>query len=159
MPPRVDLTAPWVIVKVGEQCYAISTKHAREMIPCPEITRVPHTDPSVRGVINLRGQVMPLLDLRRKLGLPRPPEDLREIAVVLGDDRAKAAAVVDSVVAVEQLDPSQVAGIGDLDAQVDAQGEAGLISGVGRWGADRDIVLLIDAEWLIAHANHPGPAA
>lgn len=152
MPPRVDLTAPWVIVKLAEQCYAISAHHVREMISLPEVTRVPHTDPSVRGVVNLRGQVMPLLDLRRKLGLPRPPEDVREIAVVMESEKGTAAAAVDRVIAVEPLDPRQIADIGESGDH----GQVGLMVGIGRREADRELVLLIDAEWLIAHANDPG---
>ena len=61
---------PWVIIQLESQLLGVSASHAREMVPMPAATRVPQTHGHVRGVINLRGRVLPLIDMRQLLGMP-----------------------------------------------------------------------------------------
>lgn len=58
------------VMKVGGEQYAISTVAVREVVPVQRITRVPGTAPSLVGVTNVRGRVVPVVDLRRRLGFP-----------------------------------------------------------------------------------------
>ncbi len=60
---------PWVIVQLKNQYFALATQDVREMLIMPEVARVPNMPDYIRGVINLRGRVMPLVDLRRRLGM------------------------------------------------------------------------------------------
>jgi chemotaxis signal transduction protein len=60
---------PAVIVRLKNQYFAVPIQNVREMLMMPEIARVPKVPDYIRGVINLRGQVMPLVDLRRRLGM------------------------------------------------------------------------------------------
>lgn len=60
---------PWVVVEADKRLFAIATGQVREMLIAPRVARVPRTPESVRGVMNLRGQVMPLVDLRMRLGV------------------------------------------------------------------------------------------
>lgn len=60
---------PWAIVQLKNQCFALATQDVREMLMIPEVARVPNMPDYIRGVINLRGRVMPLVDLRRRLGM------------------------------------------------------------------------------------------
>ena len=59
---------------VAEEEYAIGILRVREILEYDTVTRVPTTPPSIRGVINLRGRVVPVVDLAVKLGLPREPD-------------------------------------------------------------------------------------
>lgn len=60
---------PWVISKLEHELYGLPAPYVQTMIAMPHITEVPHQSAWSRGVINLRGQVMPLVDLRRRLGM------------------------------------------------------------------------------------------
>ena len=55
---------------IGGEEYAIGILRVREILEYDTVTRVPTTPPSIRGVINLRGSVVPVVDLAVKLGLP-----------------------------------------------------------------------------------------
>lgn len=61
---------PWVIVTVNGQAYGVSTEFFREIVSVREFARVPGCPPYLRGVINLRGIIVPLVDLRMRMGLP-----------------------------------------------------------------------------------------
>lgn len=58
-----------VVVGAGDQKFAVPVKFVREMVPMPPVVKVPHVPEHVRGVINLRGKVLPLVDLRVRLGM------------------------------------------------------------------------------------------
>ncbi len=60
---------PWVILKLERELYGIATPYVQTMVAMPGITNVPYQPAWSRGVINLRGQVMPLVDLRLRLGM------------------------------------------------------------------------------------------
>lgn len=65
-----DRAGKYLIFQLGEEEFGIRVREVREIIGLQEITAVPHTPAYVRGVINLRGKVIPVLDLRLRVGLP-----------------------------------------------------------------------------------------
>jgi purine-binding chemotaxis protein CheW len=74
---------------VNGQYFGLDVLHVQEIIRYQEMTRVPLAPPVVRGLINLRGQIVTAIDLRRRLGLGnRPPEQLPINVVVRSDDGA-----------------------------------------------------------------------
>ncbi len=75
---------PLVLTSIKEACYAITSKHVRSMTEIPEVVPVPHSPPIVRGLINLRGETIPLIDLRSRLGLASIITELGEFTSMLG---------------------------------------------------------------------------
>jgi chemotaxis signal transduction protein len=69
---------PLVTFQIKGSQYAISSEHVSTMLALPEITPVPQAPHYVRGVINLRGEVLPLVDLRIRLGLASTQEELQQ---------------------------------------------------------------------------------
>src|SRR5579883_2484421 len=65
-----DRNRKYLTFHLGEEEYGIHVTKVREIMGIQQVTAVPHTPSYVKGVINLRGRVVPVLDLRRKLGLP-----------------------------------------------------------------------------------------
>jgi purine-binding chemotaxis protein CheW len=63
--------------------FAIATQDLREMVIMPEVARIPNVPDYVRGVINLRGRVMPLLDLRKRIGLPSAVDETESFCAML----------------------------------------------------------------------------
>lgn len=60
---------PWVSFYLQDEQFAVSTKYVREMVAMPKIIKIPQTPEYIRGVINLRGKTIPIMDLRVKLGM------------------------------------------------------------------------------------------
>src|ERR1700694_5797075 len=60
---------PWVIAQLGTRLFGLNCSAVREMVIMPEVCQVPNVPDYMRGVINLRGRVTPLVDLRQRLGM------------------------------------------------------------------------------------------
>ncbi|MFN7913932.1 MAG: chemotaxis protein CheW [Vicinamibacterales bacterium] len=71
-----------VLFRLGSQLYAFSAVSVSEMVPLTNIHAVPDRAPYIRGLINLRGSVLPVLDLRLRLGLPSALEELEALIAV-----------------------------------------------------------------------------
>ncbi len=84
----------------GEE-YAVGILQVREIITYGTLTKVPHTPPSIRGVINLRGNVVPVVDLGLKFGLTASPVTDRTCIVIveadINESRAVMGVIADSV--------------------------------------------------------------
>ncbi len=68
-PAGGDLAGKYLTFSLGKEDYGVGILSVREIIGVMEITAVPHTPPYIKGVINLRGRVIPVLDLRLKFGM------------------------------------------------------------------------------------------
>lgn len=104
---------------IGQEEFGIDIKHIQEINRMVEITRVPNSPEFVSGVINLRGKVIPVIDLRKRFGFPQKESDknTRIIVVELAD--IVVGFLVDSVLEVIRIPkniteppPSLIAGIG-----------------------------------------------
>lgn len=74
---------PWAIVQAKNQAFAVATQDLREMVIMPEVAEVPDVPDYVRGVINLRGRVVPLLDLRKRMGLSSAREETESFCALM----------------------------------------------------------------------------
>ena len=95
----------------GEE-YAVDILQVKEIIEYGAITKVPQTPPSIRGVINLRGNVVPVIDLAVKFGLSPNPVTARTCVVIveaeLGGERAVMGIIADAVSKVVKLLPEEI---------------------------------------------------
>lgn len=74
---------PYVIFRLLDQQYAISSYYVREMVLLPKVAPVPQTPSYVRGVINLRGKVLPVFDLRQRMGMQSFTGELEDLISLL----------------------------------------------------------------------------
>ncbi len=74
---------PWAIVELKDQRFAIATQDMREMVIMPEAARVPDAPAYVRGVINLRGRVLPVVDLRKRMGFASALEETENFCTLM----------------------------------------------------------------------------
>ena len=82
--PRVDRRAgKYLTFQIGKEEFAIQVVRVREIMGVQEITAVPQTPTYVKGVINLRGKVIPVVDLRLKFGLPELEYSQRTCIIVV----------------------------------------------------------------------------
>lgn len=76
---------PFVLFDLKGGLYAVGSENVREIVILPKVVGMPNMPAEIRGVINLRGKVMPLLDLRLKLGLPSAKSQLEELIQLFRD--------------------------------------------------------------------------
>jgi chemotaxis signal transduction protein len=86
-----------IVVRLGHARYAVPMADVAEVIPVPRVTRVPGMPIWLAGVVNWRGHVLPLLDLRSLLGEPSSPLPTSSRVVVLSRDGVEAGLVVELV--------------------------------------------------------------
>ena len=79
MEQAADSRMPWVIAQLNTKLFALNCAVVREMVILPEVCLVPGTPDYIRGVINLRGRVTPLVDLRRRLGMASSQEEVESL--------------------------------------------------------------------------------
>ena len=126
-----------VVFKLGNEEYCVDIQQVREIIKVVDVTRVPKAPDFIEGVINLRGQITPVLDLRKRLDLPESErgEDTRIIVIELGKN--VVGMVVDSVMEVCRLPEKSIDPTPTISTEVGAE----FIKGVGKLG-DRLLILL-----------------
>ena len=110
--PARQLAGKYMIFKLGDEEYGLEILKVRELIGLMPITNIPGTRPFIRGVINLRGKVIPVVDLRLKFGMPRiEATDQAVIIVVQYAFRERdltMGILVDEVVEVLNIKASQI---------------------------------------------------
>jgi purine-binding chemotaxis protein CheW len=82
----------------------VGVRQVQEVIRYQEMTRVPLAPPVISGLINLRGQIVTAIDLRRRLGLPDRPEDQLPMNVVVRGDDGAVSLLVDEIGDVVEVD-------------------------------------------------------
>ena len=70
---KITETARYLTFRLGEELFAINVFKTREVLDISHITRVPTAPDYLRGVVNVRGNAIPVVDLRTKFGLPQSP--------------------------------------------------------------------------------------
>jgi purine-binding chemotaxis protein CheW len=130
----------------GEE-YAISILRAREIVEYDTLTRVPRAPHGVRGVWNLRGQVIPVIDLAEKLGLP-PTEPSRWTCILIveiefGGERALMGMMIDAVSEVIDFMPTDI----DPTPTFPAAARLDYLAGIGKVG--KKLVMLLDIDRLL----------
>ncbi len=99
----------FVLFHLAEEDYALNIQNVQEIIRVPDVVRVPRAPSYVEGVINIRGNVLPVINLRSKLGLPASSYDDRTRIVVVDIDGTVTGLVVDAVREVKKISASQIA--------------------------------------------------
>jgi purine-binding chemotaxis protein CheW len=82
---------------VADHYFGLDVLRVQEVIRYQEMTRVPLAPPVVRGLINLRGQIVTAIDLRRRLGLGEGPADRQPLNVVVRGDDGAVSLLVDEI--------------------------------------------------------------
>src|SRR5690554_1071217 len=132
---------------LADEHYALNILKVQEIRGYDGVTRVPDTPDYIRGVVNLRGAIVPVLDLRMKLGLKDARYDAFTVMIVLNLDGRSAGIVVDSVSDVVALEADQIRPTPELGAAVDTR----FISAIGT--TDEQMVILLDIQSLIDWAD------
>ena len=134
-----DLGGKYLTFHLDDEEYGLEILKVREIINIMDITSVPQTSDFVEGVINLRGKVIPVVDLRAKFGLPRT-EYNDQTCIIVVDVGTMMGIIVDTVQEVYDIPSTDIEPPPQLGGTVDT----GFILGMGKVKEEVKILLDID---------------
>ena len=129
--------------RIGNETYGVRIGAVREIVRVPEITAVPSAPDLIEGVINLRGKIIPVMDLRKRFGQAdlQPDKKNRILVVELGSKLV--GLIVNAASEVLKIPPSEIAAPGT----VFAEGESAYVTGVGKLKSR--LIILLDIAKLL----------
>ncbi|MFP4193104.1 MAG: chemotaxis protein CheW [Candidatus Hydrogenedentota bacterium] len=151
-----NLAGKYLTFMLGPETYGLDILKVQEIIGLLPITRVPKAPDSIRGVINLRGKVIPVMNLASRFGLPSREDTARTCIIVVemerGDSSVTMGLIVDEVSEVVSIGAENIEPAPDLGASVDAA----YLLGMGKIGEKvvllLDLGCIIDVDTLARHA-------
>jgi purine-binding chemotaxis protein CheW len=151
--------AHYITFRLGDELFAINVVQVREVLDMSVITRVPRAPSYMRGVVNVRGSAIPVVDLRVKFGLPPAADTVNTRIVVielsLDGEAVVVGGIADSVHDVMELDASQI----EEAPRMAMRWRAELVQGMGKYGDEFVIILDIDKVFSSDDVAQIGPLA
>lgn len=137
-------TTQFLTFKLGEELFALDIGKVREVLDFTSITKVPQTPDYMRGVINLRGSVVPVVDMRVKFGMPPAEKTVHTCIIIveveMDGEKVVMGAMADAVQEVLDLEPDQIEPPPRLGTKLNSD----FIRGMGRLNDHFIIILDID---------------
>jgi len=131
----------YLTFSLDDEEYAINVNQIREILEVSDITKLPCTYEFMRGVINLRGNVVPVIDLHVKFGLPETEQTINTCVIVMeieiDNKQTVIGALADSVDEVIELEAEQIEPAPNIGTKVKSE----FIKGMGKYN-DRFLILL-----------------
>ena len=138
----------YIVIRLGDEQFGIDIRYIDNIVRMQTITRIPKVSDYLKGVINLRGEVIPVMSLRMKMGLS---EDIiaraTRIIILKLEQQGNVGIIVDEVREVVTLDSTQI----DKVAQELKEGTINFITGVGKHNGD--LISLLDLNSITLEEN------
>ena len=155
-------TTQYLTFKLDEEVFALDITKVREVLDFTTVTKVPRTPEFMRGVINLRGSVVPVVDLRLKFGMSKTEKTVNTCIIIVevkvDDETTVLGALADSVQEVMDLEPDHI----EPAPKIGTRLNTAFIKGMGKQNDHFVILLDIDkvfsaSELAMGQAtNEPG---
>ena len=134
----------YIVVSIGNEQYGINIQYIDNIVRNQRITRVPKTQTYYKGVINLRGEIIPVMSIRLKLGLEDDEYSDKTRIIIIKVDGATIGVIVDQVKEVVTLETDDIENVARTESLV----ASGYINGIGKNMGELisllDIVALIE---------------
>jgi purine-binding chemotaxis protein CheW len=132
----------YLTFKLDDEVFAVGIDKVREVLDYTTVTKVPQTPDFMRGVINLRGSVVPVVDMRLKFGMPRTEKTVNTCIIIveinLKDETTVLGALADSVQEVLDLEPEQIEPAPKIGTKLNTD----FIRGMGK--QDEQFIIILD---------------
>lgn len=129
--------------RIGEETFGVRIGSVREIVRVPEITTVPNAQETIEGVINLRGKIIPVVDLRKRFGQVEIASDKKNRILVVELENKLVGLIVNSASEVLKIPPSEI----ESPGSVFADGESSYVTGVGKLKGR--LIILLDIGKLL----------
>ena len=133
----------YVTFAIGDEMYGVDVIKAQEVLNLADITRIPNTMNFMKGVIDLRGRIVPLIDMRIKFNIPEKPYDQKTVIIIAEIRGLLCGLIVDSVSDVVSMALDDIEDTPHFSAEVDRDS----VIGIGRCG--NRLVIVLDADRLL----------
>ncbi|MZK52324.1 chemotaxis protein CheW [Clostridium beijerinckii] len=135
----------YLIFSIGQECYGIDIKYVIEIIGVEPITEVPELPKYIKGVINLRGKIIPVMDVRIKLKKEEKEYDDRTCIIVVEIENIDIGLIIDKVIEVANIDESNISPPPKVN--LERYNSNSYINGIGK--IQNEVRLLIDCNRLL----------
>jgi purine-binding chemotaxis protein CheW len=133
--------------RIGSETYGVRIGAVREIVRVPEITSVPSAPEIVEGVINLRGKIIPVMDLRKRFGQSQVQPDKKNRILVVELENKLVGLIVNAASEVLKIAPSDI----EPPGNVFPEGDSGYITGVGKLKGR--LIILLDITKLLQRSE------
>lgn len=137
-------TTQYLTFKLEDEVFALDISKVREVLDFTTITKVPKTPEFMRGVINLRGSVVPVVDLRLKFGMSKTEKTVNTCIIIaevtIDNDTTVLGALADSVQEVMDLEPGHIEPAPKIGTRLNTE----FIRGMGK--RDNSFVIILDID-------------
>src|SRR4029077_2234684 len=106
--------------RIGNETYGVRIGSVREIVRVPEITSVPNAPDAIEGVINLRGKIIPVMDLRKRFGIEAVQPDKKNRILVVELENKLLGLIVSSASELLKIPPSEIAAPGTVFAECES---------------------------------------
>ena len=141
---KIIETHQYLTFKLDDEVFALGIDKVREVLDYTSVTKVPQTPEFMRGVINLRGGVVPVIDMRLKFGLPRTEQTVNTCIIIVEveveGEITILGALADSVQEVLDLEPQQIEPAPKIGTKLRTE----FIRGMGR--RDERFIIILDID-------------
>lgn len=142
--PGITETRQYLTFKLADEIFAVDVAKVREILDFTSVTKVPQTPEFMRGVINLRGSVVPVMDMRLKFGMSGTEKTVDTCIIVmemaLEGDTIIVGSLADSVQEVINLEPDQIEPAPRIGTRINTE----FIVGMGKQNEQFIMILDID---------------
>ena len=133
-----------VVSELSKEEYGIPITQIQEIIKIPEITRIPNMPDFIEGVINLRGKIIPIIDLRKRFRLDQKQKDEETRIVIANIGGQPIRLISDSVSEVIRLSQEDIDPVPPIISHINSE----YLSGVGKM--DKRIIILLNLEKILS---------
>ena len=144
----VDKDLQVVGFRIGTETYGVRIGSVREIVRVPEITSVPSAPDLIEGVINLRGKIIPVMDLRKRFGQTEILPDKKNRILVVELDNKLLGLIVNAASEVLKIPPADI----EAPSSVFAEGESSYVVGVGKLKGR--LIILLDITKLLQRPEY-----
>jgi len=145
---NITETTQYLTFKLGDEVFALDVSQVREVLDVTAITKVPRAPDFMRGVINVRGSVVPVADMRLKFGMTKTENSMDTRVVVMDiamdGETTILGALADSVHEVMDLEPSQI----EAPPKIGTRWKTEFIKGIGK--RDEEFIILLDIDRIFS---------
>jgi purine-binding chemotaxis protein CheW len=141
---ETGVSTQYLTFKLGEETFALDVAEVREILDFTTITKVPMTPPFMRGVINLRGSVVPVMDLRLMFNMSETEKTVNSCVIVIemtmDCDNVVIGVLADAVQEVIDLEPAQIEPAPRIGTKMNTE----YLQGMGKYNGAFLMILNID---------------
>jgi purine-binding chemotaxis protein CheW len=148
---QITETTQYLTFKLAEEVFALDVAKVREILEYTTVTKVPQTPEFMQGVINLRGSVVPVIDLRLKFGMTATEQSVNTCIIVaevdMDDETILLGALADSVQEVDEMEPGQIEAAPHIGTRLNTD----FIKGMGK--QDNHFVMILDIDKVFSSGD------